>query len=153
MRVYSLNVRFRRKENPPKHTMPSSQLTLRKFANMIPHIGVTQETIENIDPNDTMSPIDIIKAINETALDQLVESRNTSHEAWADSETTCAIVITSHTHHVFLALEIEVHVRATNIHVLTHPYAKCRVLDVAVHNIHLQIANVPHHLNKSRRTL
>ena len=66
-----------------------------------------------------MIPTDIIKAINETALE-------------------------AHVHQVFFAFDIDIHVEATNIHVLTHRYAACHVLDVTVYNIRLQIANVSH---------
>ena len=48
---------------------------------MIPHIGVTQETLENIDPSDTVIPTDTIKTINETAFDRLIDSRDTNREA------------------------------------------------------------------------
>ena len=48
---------------------------------MITHTGVTQEIMENIDPHDTMTPIDMLKAINVTALDQLIDSRYTNHES------------------------------------------------------------------------
>ena len=118
---------------------------------MIRHVGVIQGTLENINPNDTMIPTDKIKAIDETALDQLVDYRDTNREVPADSETTHAIGITSHADQIALTLEIDVHVGATKTHVLTHPYATRHVVDVAVHNIRLQIANVLHHLNKSRR--
>ena len=37
---------------------------------MNPHTGVTQEAIENIDPHDTMDPIDMVKVINVTALER-----------------------------------------------------------------------------------
>ena len=46
---------------------------------MIPKIGMIQKTIENIDPSDTMIPIDMINAINETVHDQLAASRDRSH--------------------------------------------------------------------------
>ena len=48
---------------------------------MIPLIGVTQETMENINPNDTMIPTDIVKANNENAHDRLTTSRDSDHEA------------------------------------------------------------------------
>ena len=108
--------------------------------------------MENVDLHDTMTSIDIIKAINGTALDRQIDSRDTSNEAQADIETTRAIIMTAYTHQVVFTSEIDAHDGITNIHVLTHPYATCHVLDVTVHNIHLQIENVLHHLNKSRRT-
>ena len=119
---------------------------------MIPHTGVTQEIIENIDTPDTITPIDIINVINRIALDRLIDSRDTYREPYADSEKTRAVAITTRAHQVVIALEMSAHVGETNIHVLTRPYATCHVLDVTVHNIRLQIANVLHHLNKSRRT-
>ena len=112
---------------------------------MIHHIKVIQEAMENIDLNDTMIHTDIIKAINDTAQDQLIAFRDTYHETWTDSETTHAIVLTANSHQAIFALEIDVHLETMNIHVLTHQYAKFHVLYVAAHNIHLQIANVLHH--------
>ena len=106
---------------------------------MIPHIGATQETMENIDPNDTMIPTDTIKAINRTALDQLIDFRDTNREAQANTETTRAIIMTSHAHQVVFASEIDAHDGITSIHVLTRPYAACHVLDVTVQHIYLQI--------------
>ena len=95
---------------------------------MILHIGATLETIENIDPHDTMNNTTLIKAINETAYDRKIVSKDTNHEARTDSKTTHAIILTAHAHQVRLALKIDVHVEVMNIHVLTHPYAKCHVL-------------------------
>ena len=92
---------------------------------MIPHRGVTQETMENIDPSDKMIPTDLIKNINEIALDRLIDSKNTNHEARTDSETTRAIFMTAHAHHVVFASEIDVHDGATNSHLPIHPYAIC----------------------------
>ena len=77
---------------------------------MILYTRVTQENKENADLNDTMIPADIIKIFNETAHDQLIYSRDTSHEARTHSETTLAIVLTAHTHQVVFDLEIDVHV-------------------------------------------
>ena len=99
-----------------------------------------------------MIPRDIIKAINETFLDWLVNSNDTNHEARIDYMATLEIVMTAHAQIAVLALEIDVHVETTNIRVLTHPYTECHVLDEATHSIQLQIANVLHHLNRSRRT-
>ena len=53
---------------------------------MIPHTGVTHEIMENIDPHDTMTPKDILKVINVTALDRLIDSRDTNREAQASSK-------------------------------------------------------------------
>ena len=119
---------------------------------MIPSKSVTQETMENIDPSDTIIPTDTIKTINETALERLINSRDTNREAQADSGAARAIVMTAHAHQVVFASEIDVRDGETNIHEQTHPYATCHVLDVTFHNTHLQIENVLHHLNKSRRT-
>ena len=44
------------------------------------YIGMTQETIETIEPNDTMIPNDILKIISEIAHDQLIASIYTSPE-------------------------------------------------------------------------
>ena len=152
MRAFNWKVIFTRPVNPPKHTTDSSQRILKKFENMISHIRVTQETMEKIDPDDTTIPTNVIWDINKTALDRLTESRDTNHEPKIDSETTPAIVMKAHAQKVALALELDVHVEATNIEVLNNPYATFYVLDVAVHNMQLQIANVLHHLNRSRRT-
>ena len=42
---------------------------------MIPHIGVTRETMESLYPNDTKIPTGIIKDIKEAAYDRLVDSK------------------------------------------------------------------------------
>ena len=73
-------------------------------------------------------------------------------EAQADTETAHAIIMTAHAHQVVSASETDTLDGITIIHVTTHRYAKCHVLDVASHKIHLQIEHVLHHLNKSRRT-
>ena len=112
---------------------------------MIPHTGVTLGIMENIDPHDTMIPIDIIKFINGSALDRLIDSRDTNREAQANTKTTRAIIMTAHVQQVVFASEIDTHDGITNMQVLTCLYATCHVLDVAVHNIHLQIENVLHH--------
>ena len=52
--------------------------------------------------------------------------------------------LTAHAHQVVFTLEIDAHVGVMNIQVLIHRYATCHVLFVAVHNRHLQIANVLH---------
>ena len=81
MRVSYLDVRLKRLVHPPKHSTAKSPNTLRALANMTFHIGVTQESMEIIDPNDKMIPTDIIKAISEGVYDQLFASRHISHEA------------------------------------------------------------------------
>ena len=101
---------------------------------MIPHIGVTQGIMENIDPNELMISTGIIKATNETVLGRLIDSGDTNHEARTYSETTHAIVITTHAHQAFLALEIDDHAGVANIHAQIYPSATCRVSDVAVHS-------------------
>ena len=108
--------------------------------------------MENIDPHDTLTPIDIFKAINGSAHEWLADSRDTNREAQADTETARSIIMTAHAQQVVFASEIDTHDGTTNIHVLTRPYATYHVLDVAVHNIHLQVENVLHNLNKSRQT-
>ena len=86
-----------------KNITGNSPHIFRTYENMILHIGVTQESMKIIDPNDTMNPTDIIRAISETARNQLVASKNMSQEAQTDSETTHAIVLNAHTHQVVLA--------------------------------------------------
>ena len=99
-----------------------------------------------------MIPMDTIKVFSETAHDQLIDSRDAIHEAQIDSEIIHAIVTNAHAHQVVLAPEIYVHDGIINIHELTHPYAKCHVSDVAVHNTPLQTVNALYHWNKSRTT-
>ena len=65
---------------------------------MIPHTGMTREIIENIYPHDTMTPIEIVMVINGTAIDRLIDSRDTKRENHADAVTTCAIIMTAHAH-------------------------------------------------------
>ena len=60
-----MNVRYTGPVRLPKHTTTSSAYILRTYANMIIHVGVTQETLENIDPNDMMITTDIIKDMND----------------------------------------------------------------------------------------
>ena len=115
------------------------------------HIGVTQKTRESIDPDNKVFRTDMNKVISEIAQYRLIASNDTSHETQIDSETTRAIVSTAHADQLVLTFEIDVHVRVMNIHALTHPYAKYHKSDLAVHNIHLLIANVFHHWNKSIR--
>ena len=59
---------------------------------------MTQETMEIINPKDTMIPKDITKAINKYAHDWLISSRHTSHEARADSETMHTLALTAYAH-------------------------------------------------------
>ena len=118
---------------------------------MIPRTGLTKEIMHNLDLHDTMTPIGIIKVINGTALDLLIDSRDTNHEAQVDTESARKIIMTAHAHKVVFASEIDAHDGMTNIHLLPRPYAICLVSDVAAHNIHLQIESVLDHLNKSRQ--
>ena len=148
MKVYSLNEKFMRLVHSPKDIRANSKLILKKTANMNPHTGVNQEIKENIDLHDTMTPIDILKVINVTTLDKLLDSRDTNHEAQADTETSHAIVMIAHVHQVISASKTDAHDGITNIHVLNRPYETCLVLDVAAHSIHLPTENVLHHLNK-----
>ena len=53
----------------------TSDTSKRKYGKMIPHMRMTLETMLNIDPNDTMVPTGIIKAMNETSHDKLISSR------------------------------------------------------------------------------
>ena len=109
--------------------------------------------MENIDPSDMMISADTIKAIHQTALDQLVDSRDTNRKALSDSETAREINMITHAQQVVFTSGLDAEDGVTNIHVLTHPYVTCHVLHVATHNIHLQIANILHYLNLSRRIL
>ena len=111
---------------------------------MTPHIGVTQETIENINSSDTIIPNDVIKVINKIALDRLIDSRDTSREALAESKAAHAIVMTVHAHQVVLASEKDIQDGSTNIHGLTHPYMTGHVLDVEAQNTQMQIENILH---------
>ena len=104
---------------------------------MILHTGTNREIMNNIDLYDTMTHIDILKAINGTTLDRLIDSRDTNREAQADTETTRAIIMTVHAHQVGFASEIDAHDGISNVHVLIHHNSVCHVLDVAAHNIHL----------------
>ena len=74
---------------------------------MIPHIGVTQEIMENIDPNDTMTPVNITKTINRTDLDRRIDSRDTYCEPQTDTETVRAIIMISHAHEAVSITEID----------------------------------------------
>ena len=112
---------------------------------------MTKETMESIDPNDTMIHMDTIKAISGTAQDHLIDSRDAIHKAQIDSKIIHPNVTTAHAEHPVLASEIDVQDFITNIYVLTYSYATFHALDVGAHNITLQIENVLHHLNKSGR--
>ena len=50
---------------------------------MILHTGMTQQIMENIDPHDTMTPIDIFRV---TDFDRLIDSRDTNRETQADTD-------------------------------------------------------------------
>ena len=119
---------------------------------MIPHIGTTQETMENINLSNMIIPTGKVRVTSATALDRLVDTRYTNHETIADSKITHAIIMTDHAHQVVFASEIDIHNRAMNIHGLIHPKAICHVLCVKVHNTHSQIEYVLHRLSRSRRT-
>ena len=80
----------------PIYYTANSPRILRTFANTTLHTGVTQEIMENIAPHITMTSIDIVKAINVSALDRIIDSRDTNREAYADTEKTHAIVMTAH---------------------------------------------------------
>ena len=88
---------------------------------MNPHTGVTQEIMENFDPYDTMTRIYILKVINVTALDRLINSKDMSREAQADTEITHAIVMTAPVHQVVSTSKKGAHDRITNNHVLIRP--------------------------------
>ena len=118
---------------------------------MIPHLGVTLQTMDNIDPSDTRILSDMIKDIKGSTFDRQIDSRYTNREALADSKETGEIVTTSHALLVVFASEMDIHVGAKNIHKPTLVYATCHVFNVKALNIRLQIANVLRHLNKSRR--
>ena len=107
LKVYNLNEKFTVPVHLPKHATVNSQHIPRPYANMIPSTGVTQEIVENINPYDTMTPIDIMKVINGTALDRLGDSIDTNHEAHADSEITRAIILTVRSHQFVFSLDID----------------------------------------------
>ena len=69
---------------------------LRTLAGMIPHLGVSQRTMENIDTRDMMTPTVAIQPMNEIAPARLNDSRDTTREAQIDSESFCAVVTTGH---------------------------------------------------------
>ena len=111
---------------------------------MILLTGLIPETMDISHPNNTVIPIDIIKAISNTTHDQLVTSRDTIHEAKVDFEIVHVIFLPTHAHQVVFALEIDVQVGITIIIAQVHPNATCYVSDVVAHNKHLQIENVTH---------
>ena len=96
MRVSSMIERSQRSLRPLRHTAACSKHILRTYANIIPHPGMIEETVEHIDPNDAMIPTNIISATNDTTFDRLISSWYTNHEARTDSEKTHAISDRSH---------------------------------------------------------
>ena len=98
-----------------------------------------------------MIPNETINVINKTYLAQLIDSRDTNHEGQDDSETPRTIIEIAHAHQLGFASEIDERDGARNIHELTHPYTTCHVLDVAAYKVNLQVENVLHYVNKSRR--
>ena len=58
---------------------------------MVPHLGVTQETIGNINLKDRIITTDTVNDINKTTLDQLIDSTKMSYEARAGSKTAQTI--------------------------------------------------------------
>ena len=83
--------------------MACSARILSTFANMILHTGVPHEIVHDIDPHDTLTPKDIFKVINGSAHEWSVDSRDTNHEAKADTETARAIFMTGHAHKIVLS--------------------------------------------------
>ena len=145
-----MNERLQRQVHPLKHPTENLRRILRTIANMILHRGKTQEVINIIYHNNITIPTIIVEAISETSHDQIVAFRNTIHEAQVDSETIPAIALIAHAHQLVFAREIDLHGGLTSILALIHHYAIYHVLDVAVHSIHLQTANVLRHWSKSR---
>ena len=92
---------------------------------------------------------DVINDFNETAHDRRITSKETSHDARADSEATHVIILIAQAFLDYFALEIDVHVEFMNIHELARPHTECHVSDVEAHSIHLQISNVLHHYIRS----
>ena len=117
-------------------------------------IGVTQETKEITDPNDTKIPIDTVKVIIEITHDQLIASRHTNHgtEAQVDSETIHAIVLTAHVHQVCFALEIDVCVGKMNIRHTNPSLRNMSCIECGNSQHTVTDRNVIHRWNKSRRT-
>ena len=105
----------------------------------------------NIDHTNMIIPTESINAINETALDQLTDSRDMNREVQVDSETSRAIIMAAHAHQVIFVSDIDITAGVRNIHVLKNLYTTYHVLHVSAHNIDLQIANLLHHMNNSRR--
>ena len=74
-------MKFSRPVLPPKQYYGKLTKHTRTSANMIPQKGLTKETMENPDPNDTMIATDVVGDINDIALDRLIDSEYTNHEA------------------------------------------------------------------------
>ena len=95
---------------------------------MIHHIGVTPEIMASIDHNDTMTPTYLVWATSKTYSGQLIASRETNHDAQANSETTrdsfWPLMLTMPD----LGLKIDVRGAVKDIIVLTHSYAKRHIL-------------------------
>ena len=87
---------------------------------MVPHIGTTQETIDNIDLSNMIIPTDKVRVTSATALDRLVDTRDTNHEIIADSKIVHATAFTDNAHQVFFASEIDIHDQEMNIQRLIH---------------------------------
>ena len=83
---------LKRKVHPLNHTTASLPNIRKTYANIFRHIEVSQEPMENFDPNSTIIPAYIIRNIKEIAHDQLIASRHTSQESQTYSETAHAIV-------------------------------------------------------------
>ena len=57
---------------PQNHTTGNSPRIQTTFVNTTPQIGVVEETMEKIDPNERSIRTHAIKAINKAALDRLI---------------------------------------------------------------------------------
>ena len=127
---------------------------LRTYENINLLIGVTHEIMKSIYHNDTTIPIHIIKIIRQVAQNHLIASGDMFQvtEVQIDTEIIHTAVMIVYAYQVANALEKDFQVGVININALTHPYAMCHILDVRTYNIHLQIANLPHCWDKSKRT-
>ena len=72
-----MNVRLKRYVHPPKHISAKPLHILATYKNVTDLIGLTQETIEITDRNDTKIPTEISRAISEDAQAPLIATAGT----------------------------------------------------------------------------
>ena len=136
MKVYSLNVRFKRLINPLKHTITNLQCIIMTYVNIILHIEVAQETTKIIDRNEILVLKDIL-GLSVTPL-TICQSFPAIEVKKSQSipKTVHAKVLICRAFQVVLALVIDIHAGVMNIHILIHPYAACYVFDATVDSIY-----------------